>query len=443
MGEIFPDLPKIKYEGKESGNLLSFKYYNPEQKIRGKKMREILRFAIAYWHTFCHDGSDPFGDGTLQKPWNNIQDPLKRAEKKAAGAFEFMDKLGVDYFCFHDRDIAPAGRDLKETNYYLDKIVEKIKGLMEETNIKLLWGTANLFSHPRYANGAATSCDADIFAYASAQVKKAIEVTNYLGGKNYVFWGGREGYETLLNTDMKLEQDNMARFFSMAVEHAEKIGFKGQFLIEPKPKEPTKHQYDFDVANVIAFLRKYDLEQYFKVNVEANHATLAGHNFQHELRLARINNLLGSMDINQGDYLLGWDTDQYPSNIYMSTLAMYEILKNDGISPGGLNFDAKVRRPSKDPVDLFYGHILGMDSYAKGLIIADKMLKDRVFEDFIDNRYESYNRDIGLKIKNGQESFASLEQYVLEKEDEFKTSSGRQEMLEAILNKYILETNLI
>jgi len=366
---------------------------------------------------------------------------LKELKKKAEGAFEFMNKLGVNYFCFHDRDLAPAGENLKVTNYNLDKIAEKIKELMEETNINLLWGTANLFSHPRYANGAATSCDADVFAYASAQVKKALEITNYLGGQNYVFWGGREGYETLLNTDMELEQDNMARFFSMAVNYANKIGFKGQFLIEPKPKEPTKHQYDFDVANVMTFLKKYDLEKHFKINIEANHATLAGHNFQHELRLARINNLLGSIDINQGDKLLGWDTDQFPSNIYMITLAMYEILQNGGISPGGLNFDAKVRRPSKDPVDLLYGHILGMDSYAKGLKIADEILSDKVFEDFIDKRYDSYNRGIGQKIKNNKEDFVSLEKYVLDKEDEIITSSGRQEMLKSILNQYILKSD--
>ena len=441
MGEIFPDLPKINYEGENSSKLLSFKYYKPEEKIRGKKMKDILRFAVAYWHTFCHDGSDPFGQGTLFKPWNKINDPIERAEKKAEGAFEFMNKLGVNYFCFHDRDIAPAGENLKETNYNLDKIAEKIKELMEEININLLWGTANLFSHPRYANGAATSCDADVFAYASAQVKKALEITNYLGGQNYVFWGGREGYETLLNTNMELEQDNMARFFSMAVNYANKIGFKGQFLIEPKPKEPTKHQYDFDVANVMAFLKKYDLEKHFKINIEANHATLAGHNFQYELRLARINNLLGSIDINQGDKLLGWDTDQFPSNIYMITLAMYEILQNGGISPGGLNFDAKVRRPSKDPVDLMYGHILGMDSYAKGLKIADKMLKDKVFEDFIDKRYDSYNKGIGQRIKNNDEDFVSLEKHVLDKEDEIITSSGRQEMLKSILNQYILKSD--
>lgn len=441
MSEIFPNLSKIKYEGKDSKNLLSFKYYNPEEKIRGQKMKDLLRFAVAYWHTFCHDGSDPFGEGTLQKPWDDVRDPLERAMIKAEGAFEFMDKLGVNYFCFHDRDVAPTGETLKETNYNLDQIAEKIKELMEKTNIELLWGTANLFSHPRFANGAATSPDSDVFAFAAAQVKKAMEVTNYLGGSNYVFWGGREGYETLLNTNMALEQDNMARFFTMAVEHAEKIGFTGQFLIEPKPKEPTKHQYDFDVANVISFLEKYDLKDYFKINIEANHATLAGHNFQHELRLARINGLLGSVDINQGDLLLGWDTDQYPSNIYMTSLAMYEILKNGGINPGGLNFDAKVRRPSTDPVDLMYGHILGMDSYAKGLKIADKMLEDRVFEDFIENRYESYNNGIGLKIKNGQESFVSLSDYIINKNEKVMTSSGRQEMLEAILNQYIIEND--
>ena len=438
MTEIFPKLPYIKYKGKNSQDLLAYRYYNPEELIDGKKMEDVLRFAVAYWHTFCNDGTDPFGDATLVKPWDSINDPLEAAELKAKGAFEFMDKLGVKYFCFHDRDIAPESDSLKETNYNLDKIVELIKELMEETEIKLLWGTANLFSNPRYANGAATSPNSEVFAYAAAQVKKAIEITNALNGDNYVFWGGREGYETLLNTNMKLEYDNMARFFSMAVEHAEKIGFNGQFLIEPKPKEPTKHQYDFDVANVIAFLRKYDLDQYFKINIEANHATLAGHNFQHELRLARINGLLGSVDINQGDLLLGWDTDQYPSNIYMTTLAMYEILKNGGISPGGLNFDAKVRRASFDPEDLMYGHILGMDTYAKGLKIAKKMIEDKVLDKFIKDRYESYDNGLGLRIKNKQENFQSLEKYVLSKEDkDIRTNSGRQEMLEAILNQYI------
>ena len=440
MSEMFPELPYVKYEGNETKNLLSFKYYNPEEKINGQSMEEILRFSVAYWHSFCNKGSDPFGAETLIKPWEGIKDPLKYAQKRAEGAFEFMDKLGVNYFCFHDRDIAPAGKSLKESNYNLDTIKDVVKKLMEKKNIKLLWGTAKLFEHPRYANGAATSPDSEVFAYAAAQVKKALEVTNYLGGKNYVFWGGREGYETLLNTNMSLEQDNMARFLSMAVDHAEKIGFNGQFLIEPKPMEPTKHQYDFDVANVLSFLRKYDLDDYFKVNIEANHATLAGHTFQHELRLARVNNSLGSIDINQGDPQLGWDTDQFPSNIYMTTLAMYEIIKNNGISPGGLNFDAKVRRPSIEPIDIMYGHILGMDTYARGLKIANELIKDRALENFIEKRYKSYNKGLGLRIKDGKEDFASLEKYVLDEYTEDKRSSGRQEMLELILNQYIFET---
>src|SRR6056297_245837 len=440
MSEMFPELPYVKYEGNETKNLLSFKYYNPEEKINGQSMEEILRFSVAYWHSFCNKGSDPFGAETLIKPWEGIKDPLKYAQKRAEGAFEFMDKLGVNYFCFHDRDIAPAGKSLKESNYNLDTIKDVVKKLMEKKNIKLLWGTAKLFEHPRYANGAATSPDSEVFAYAAAQVKKALEVTNYLGGKNYVFWGGREGYETLLNTNMSLEQDNMARFLSMAVDHAEKIGFNGQFLIEPKPMEPTKHQYDFDVANVLSFLRKYDLDDYFKVNIEANHATLAGHTFQHELRLARVNNSLGSIDINQGDPQLGWDTDQFPSNIYMTTLAMYEIIKNNGISPGGLNFDAKVRRSSIEPIDIMYGHILGMDTYARGLKIANELIKDRALENFIEKRYKSYNKGLGLRIKDGKEDFASLEKYVLGEYTEDKRSSGKQEMLELILNQYIFET---
>ncbi|MCF8008938.1 MAG: xylose isomerase [Halanaerobiales bacterium] len=440
MSEIFPELPYLKYEGNKSENLLSFKYYNPKEKIDGQSMEEILRFSVAYWHSFCNTGSDPFGAGTLTKPWDSIQDPLKHAQKKAEGAFEFIDKLGVNYFCFHDRDIAPAGKSLKESNYNLDTMKEVIKELMQKKNIKLLWGTANLFEHPRYANGAATSNNPEVFAHAAAQVKKALEVTNYLDGKNYLFWGGREGYETLLNTKMSFEQDNLARFLAMAVDHAKKIGFDGQFLIEPKPVEPTKHQYDYDVANVLSFLKKYDLDDYFKVNIEANHATLAGHTFQHELQLARINNLLGSIDINQGDPQLGWDTDQFPSNIYMTTLAMYEILKNGGISPGGLNFDAKVRRSSIDPIDIMYGHLLGIDTYARGLKIANKLIKDNVIKDFINQRYKGYNKGLGQRIRDGKEDFASLEKYILEQYTEDKLSSGRQEMLELILNQYIFET---
>lgn len=438
MGEFFKDVPKIKYEGKDSRNPLAFKYYNPEEVVGDKTMAEHLRFSVAYWHTFTGEGVDPFGMGTMVRPWNSLQDPMELAKARVEAAFEFMQKLGVEYFCFHDRDIAPEGETLAETNRNLDEIVALIKEKMEKTGIKLLWGTANLFAHPRFVHGAATSPNADVFAYAAAQVKKALEITKELGGENYVFWGGREGYETLLNTDMGLEQDNLARFFQMAIDHAEEIGFTGQFLIEPKPKEPTKHQYDFDVATVLSFLRKYGLEKYFKMNIEANHATLAGHTFQHELHLARVNGVLGSVDANQGDMLLGWDTDQFPTDIYTTTLAMYEILKNGGLHSGGLNFDAKVRRASFEPVDLFYGHIAGMDAFARGLKVAHKLLENKVLEEFVAERYNSYCEGIGKDIVEGKVGFKELEEYVM-KNDQITNISGRQEMLESIVNQYILE----
>lgn len=438
MGELFKDVPKIKYEGKDSRNPLAFKYYNPEEVVGDKTMAEHLRFSVAYWHTFTGEGVDPFGMGTMVRPWNSLQDPMELAKARVEAAFEFMQKLGVEYFCFHDRDIAPEGETLAETNRNLDEIVALIKEKMEETGIKLLWGTANLFAHPRFVHGAATSPNADVFAYAAAQVKKALEITKELGGENYVFWGGREGYETLLNTDMGLEQDNLARFFQMAIDYAEEIGFTGQFLIEPKPKEPTKHQYDFDVATVLSFLRKYGLEKYFKMNIEANHATLAGHTFQHELHLARVNGVLGSVDANQGDMLLGWDTDQFPTDIYTTTLAMYEILKNGGLHSGGLNFDAKVRRASFEPVDLFYGHIAGMDAFARGLKAAHKLLENKVLEEFVAERYNSYCEGIGKDIVEGKVGFKELEEYVM-KNDQITNTSGRQEMLESIVNQYIIE----
>ncbi|MDI3547570.1 MAG: xylose isomerase [Halanaerobiales bacterium] len=438
MGELFKDVPKIKYEGKDSRNPLAFKYYNPEEVVGDKTMAEHLRFSVAYWHTFTGEGVDPFGMGTMVRPWNSLQDPMELAKARVEAAFEFMQKLGVEYFCFHDRDIAPEGETLAETNRNLDEIVALIKEKMEETGIKLLWGTANLFAHPRFVHGAATSPNADVFAYAAAQVKKALEITKELGGENYVFWGGREGYETLLNTDMGLEQDNLARFFQMAIDYAEEIGFTGQFLIEPKPKEPTKHQYDFDVATVLSFLRKYGLEKYFKMNIEANHATLAGHTFQHELHLARVNGVLGSVDANQGDMLLGWDTDQFPTDIYTTTLAMYEILKNGGLHSGGLNFDAKVRRASFEPVDLFYGHIAGMDAFARGLKVAHKLLENKVLEEFVAERYNSYCEGIGKDIVEGKVGFKELEEYVM-KNDQITNTSGRQEMLESIVNQYIIE----
>lgn len=438
--EYFVNVKKIEYEGPKSKNPLSFKYYNPDEIIMGKKMKDHLRFAVSYWHTFKANASDPFGDGTILRKWDMGDDLILNAKKRVKAAFEFMEKLGIEYFCFHDRDIAPEGKDLQETNQILDEIVAVIEEEMKRTGIKLLWGTANLFTHPRFVHGAATSCNADVFAYAAAQVKKAIDITHRLKGENYVFWGGREGYETLLNTNTELELDNFARFLKMAVDYAKEIGFTGQFLIEPKPKEPTKHQYDFDTATVLAFLRKYNLDPYFKINLEANHATLSGHTFQHELNICRINGVLGSVDANRGDLLLGWDTDQFPTDIYDTTLAMYEILKNGGLGKGGLNFDAKVRRASFTEEDLFYAYISGMDAFARGLKVAAKILEDRVFEDFIEKRYESYTKGIGKDIIDGKVGFKELEKYALENSN-IVNQSGRQEMLESILNQYILETH--
>ncbi|MBE6044243.1 xylose isomerase [Clostridium thermopalmarium] len=437
MSKYFNNVPEIKYEGKDSKNPFAFKYYNPDEVVGNKTMKEHLRFTMSYWHTLTGEGTDPFGAGTMERPWDGETDKMKLAKMRMEAAFEFMDKLGIEYFAFHDRDIAPEGKDLAETNKNLDEIVAYCKELMKKHNKKLLWGTANMFSNPRFVHGAATSNNADVFAYAAAQVKKALEVTKELGGENYVFWGGREGYETLLNTDMKLEQDNLARFFHMAVDYAKKIGFTGQFLIEPKPKEPTKHQYDFDVATVLSFLKKYDLDKYFKVNIEANHATLAGHTVQHELAVARINGVLGSLDINQGDLLLGWDTDQFPTNIYDATLTMYEVLKNGGIAPGGLNFDAKVRRGSFEVEDLFLGYIAGMDTFAKALKVAHKLLESRELEKFVEERYSSFREGIGKDIVEGKVDFEALEKYALNN-SVIKNKSGRQELLESILNQYIL-----
>jgi len=375
----------------------------------------------------------------MERPWELFSDPMDKAFAKIDALFEFCKKLGVEYFTFHDRDIAPEGDNLRETNRNLDKAVERIKENMKSTGIKLLWGTANLFSHPRYAQGAATSPDPDVFAHAAAQVKKALEVTKELGGLGYVFWGGREGYETLLNTDLELELDNLARFLKMAVDYAEKIGFKGVFMIEPKPMEPTKHQYDFDSAHVLAFLRKYDLEDYFKFNIEANHATLAGHTFHHELRYARINKKLASIDANKGDLMLGWDTDQFPTDVYETTLAMYEVLKNGGLDCG-FNFDAKLRRPSTSLEDLFIAHISGMDAFALGLKIASKLIEDGVIDEFVKERYSKYEEGIGKSIIEGRENFETLEEYVLEKPyTEMMPRSGKQELLESILNQYIFE----
>ncbi len=436
MTEYFSGVSQVRYEGKDSDNPLAFKHYNPEEMIDGKSLKDHLRFAVAFWHSYQGRGADPFGPGTAQRSWDHLHDPLDAARARMDANFEFCQKLGLPFFCFHDRDIAPEGATLAETNKNLDKIVAHTKELMASTGVRLLWGTANLFSHPRFVHGAATAPNAEVFAYAAAQVKKALEATLELGGANYVFWGGREGYETLLNTDTKLEQDNLARFLHMAVDYAREIGFKGQFLIEPKPKEPTKHQYDFDTATVIAFLKTYGLDKYFKTNIEANHATLAGHTFQHELRVSRQHGMLGSIDANQGDAQLGWDTDQFPVQISETTLAMYEVILAGGFTSGGLNFDAKVRRASFEPEDLFYSHIGGMDSFALGFKIAHKMVKDGRFEQFIAERYASYREGIGLKIVEGQVGFKELEQYALSQAP-IRNRSGRQEFLENFLNHYL------
>jgi xylose isomerase len=439
MAEIFKEVKKIKYEGSGSDNPMAFKFYNPDEVIAGKKMEDHLRFAVAYWHTFQATGIDPFGSGTAIRPWDSVSDKMELAKLKVEANFELCEKLGAPFFCFHDRDIAPEADTLKETNKRLDEIVKVIKDRMKSSTVKLLWGTTNAFGNPRFVHGASTSPNADVFAFASAQVKKAMEITFELGGQNYVFWGGREGYETLLNTDLKLELDNLARFLGMAVDYAKEIGFKGQFLIEPKPKEPTKHQYDFDTATVIGFLKTYGLDPYFKMNIEANHATLAAHTFQHELRLARVNGMLGSIDANQGDVLLGWDTDQFPTNIYDTTLAMYEVLKMGGLTTGGLNFDSKVRRGSFQADDLFLGHIAGMDTFAQGLRVAAKLIADGKMDKFVADRYESYTTGIGKDIVNKKVGFKELEKYALE-HDQVVNKSGRQEMLETMLNQYIINS---
>ncbi|HAS73818.1 MAG TPA: xylose isomerase [Clostridiales bacterium UBA8960] len=432
---FFKNIEKIRFEGKDSTNPLAFKYYDADSIVAGKPMKEHLRFAMSYWHTLTGEGSDPFGTGTMERPWNELTG-IEKSKIRADLGFELMSKLGVEYFCFHDLDIAPEGDSLEEKNAFLDEMVTYIETLMAKTGIKCLWGTTNAFTNKRFVHGAATSPNADVFAYAAAQVKKAMEVTQRLGGENYVFWGGREGYETLLNTNTALELDNLGRFLKMAVDYKQKIGFEGQLLIEPKPKEPTKHQYDFDTATVISFLRKYGLENHFKLNIEANHATLAMHTFEHELNMARIEGMLGSIDANQGDLLFGWDTDQFPTNIYDATLAMIEVLKNGGLAPGGLNFDAKVRRGSFDMEDLFYAYIAGMDTFARGLLIADQIIADGVFESFVNERYASYKSGIGAKIVNGEVDFEALEAYAMGLE-EIVNTSGRQEMLENILNQYI------
>jgi xylose isomerase len=433
----FPRVRPIAYEGPKSTNALAFHHYNPEEVIDGQTMEAHMRFSIAYWHAFRGEGSDQFGPGTIKRPWEKGKDPVSIALTRMDAAFEFFQKIRSPFWAFHDRDIAPEGRSLAESNRILDRVVAHAKDLQKSTGIKLLWGTANLFSNPRYMSGASTNPDAHVFAYAAAQVKKAMEVTKLLGGENYVFWGGREGYETLLNTDLKREQDHLAAFLHMAVDHAKEIGFKGQFLIEPKPKEPTKHQYDFDVASGIAFLRTYGLEKYFKFNIETNHATLAGHTFQHEIEVAASQGMLGSIDANAGDMLLGWDTDQFNTDVKELTLAMVSILKAGGLGMGGYNFDAKLRRQSIDVDDLFHAHIGGMDAYALAFKIARRILADGKFEQFVSQRYASFDSGFGRDIEKGRIGFKELNKLVLGQLGEPTPKSGKQEYLENLLNTYL------
>ncbi|TWT47719.1 xylose isomerase [Botrimarina hoheduenensis] len=427
----------IAYEGPKSRNPLAFKHYNADELVEGKTMRDHLRFSVVYWHTFRGTGADPFGPGTMLRPWDDGSDSVENAKNRVRVAFEFFEKLGVPYYAWHDRDVAPEGASLAETNKNFDAVAAVLQEEQQRTGVKLLWGTANLFSNPRFMHGAATSCNADVFAYAAAQVKKALEVTHNLGGEGYTFWGGREGYQSLWNTDMKRELEHLARFLHLAVDYAKAIGFKGQFYIEPKPKEPTKHQYDSDAAACLNFLRQFDLLPYFKLNLETNHATLAGHTMQHELEVASGSGALGSIDANTGDLLLGWDTDQFPTDIYLTTQCMLSILKSGGLTTGGVNFDAKVRRESFEPIDLFYAHIGGMDAFARGLKIAAAIRAEGRLEQMVRDRYASWDSGLGAQIESGAHSFASLEKLMLDKGDAAPNQSGRQELFENVVNDYV------
>jgi len=436
MSTYFPDVDKIKYEGPKSTNPLAFSHYDATRKVGDKTMEEHLRFAVAYWHSYKATGADPFGAGVFSWPWATGSSAMDIAAKTLDANFEFMTKLGISYYCFHDRDMAPEGETFSESVSNLEKMVVRAKALQESTGKKLLWGTANLFGHRRYIHGAATNPDPQVMACAALQVRHAIDATKELGGENYVFWGGREGYETLLNTDMKREREQLASFFHMCVDYARRIGFTGQFLIEPKPHEPTKHQYDFDAAAVLGFLREFDLYERFKINVEANHATLAGHAFEHELQTCAQAGKLGSIDANMGDPGLGWDTDQFPTDINTITRAMLIVLENGGLGSGGLNFDAKLRRASLDTIDLFYAHIGGMDTFARALLAARAILDDGRLADFRRKRYAGWDSSFGRSILAGKESLESLEATAIAT-GEPQVGSGRQEMLEKILISYI------
>ena len=430
------DCDKIQYEGPGSKNPLAFKHYNPDEVIAGKSMKEHLRFAAAYWHVMRNDLSDPFGGGTAHMPWDDGSNSVQNALTRVDVFFEFLDKMGIEYYCWHDRDIAPELDDLDASNAALDEVVAKLKQKQSETGVNLLWGTACLFAHPRYAQGAATSPDAYVYAYAGAQVKKALEATKELDGLGYTFWGGREGYSTLLNTNMKRELDHLAAFLHMAVDHAKKIGFDGPFYIEPKPREPSTHQYDSDAAACLNFLREYGLMDHFKLNIETNHATLAGHTMEHELTVSANAGMLGSIDANRGDTLIGWDTDQFPTDINLATQVMLVVLEMGGFTPGGLNFDAKRRRESHEPIDLIHAHLGGMDAFARGLKIAHAIREDGRLAKFVDERYSSFDCGIGAKIEAGECSFEDLAAFAAAN-GEPTLASGRQEMLENLVNEFL------
>jgi xylose isomerase len=433
----FGSVAHIKFEGPDSENPLAYRYYDKHRLVLGKTMEAHLRPAVCYWHSFAWEGSDVFGQGTFERPWHRAGSPLERALDKLKAAFDFFERLGTPYFTFHDRDVAPEGATLRESHSNLDRILESMQGEMQRTGVKLLWGTANLFSNRRYLAGAATNPDPEVFAYAAAQVVKVLEATHRLGGENYVLWGGREGYDTLLNTNMKQEVDQLGRFLSLVAEHKHKIGFKGTLLIEPKPKEPTKHQYDYDTATVYAFLQKYKLEKEYKVNIEGNHAILSGHTFQHEIAYAINNGILGSIDINRGDPLLGWDTDQFPNDAAELSLVLYTLLKGGGLTTGGMNFDTKLRRPSIDPEDLFHAHIGGLDTLARALVAAEKMISDGKFDAVLRQRYSGWERDLGQRISNGELSLSDLSKLVLDQNLDPRPKSGRQELLENLANRYV------
>jgi xylose isomerase len=434
--EYFKKIPQIKYEGLKSDNPLAFRWYNPDQKVGGKPMREHFKFAMAYWHTLCGTGGDPFGPGTKDFPWLRAKRPMEQARDKMDAAFEFATKIGLEYYCFHDFDLVQEGDSLRENERRLTKITDYALEKQKDSGVKLLWGTANLFSHPLYMNGAATNPDFQVVAWAAAQVKNALDATIKLGGENYVFWGGREGYMSLLNTQMKRELDHLARFLHMAKDYARKSGFKGTFFIEPKPMEPMKHQYDFDAATCVGFLREYGLDKDFKLNIEVNHATLAQHTFQHELQVAADAGMLGSIDANRGDYQNGWDTDQFPNNVAELTEAFLVILESGGLAGGGINFDAKTRRNSTDLVDIFYAHIGGMDAFARALLAAQEILDNSNYKRLRSERYASFDTEEGRAFESGKMKLKDLRKIALQA-GEPKQQSGRQELFENLLNQYI------